>query len=63
MRIEELLARSAMYHALSVVLRHPGTETEKWLASREHDRLHTIVEVLVKADRSEPPRLTYVCRP
>ena len=45
--VEELLARSAMYHALSVVLRHPDADTAKWLASREHRRLIDVVEVLV----------------
>lgn len=46
--IEELLARSAVYRGLSVVLRHPATETVKWLASREHRRLIDVVEILRK---------------
>ena len=46
--IEMLLARSAMYHALSVVLRHPGAETVKWLARQEHRRLIDVVEMLGK---------------
>ena len=46
--IEELLARSAVYRGLSVVLRHPGTDTVKWLASQEHRRLIDVVEMLGK---------------
>ena len=47
-RIEELLARSAVYHALSLLLRHPDTATMKWLSMREHQRLPDIVEMLTK---------------
>src|SRR3990167_7754332 len=47
--IEKLLARSAAYRGLSVVLRHPGPETVKWLVSQEHRRLIDIVEILRKA--------------
>ena len=43
--IETLLARSAVYHALSVLLRHPDAETVKWLAAREHQRLPEVVEL------------------
>lgn len=50
--IEELLARSAVYHALSMVLRHPGAETVTWLASREHQRLPEVVEMLTKERNS-----------
>ena len=46
--IEELLARSAVYRGLSVVLRHTGTDTVKWLASQEHRRLIDVVEMLGK---------------
>lgn len=53
--IEELLARSAVYHGLSVVLRYPGAETVKWLASQEHRRLIDVVEVLVKETRGPLP--------
>ena len=53
--IEELLARSAVYHAFSVVLRHPGPETAKWLASQEHRRLIDIVEMLGKEDGGPLP--------
>lgn len=51
--IEELLARSAFYHGLSVVLRYPGTETVKWLASQEHRRLIDVAEMLRK-ENGEP---------
>lgn len=55
--IEELLARSACYHGLSVVLRYPGTETAKWLASQEHRRLIDVVEMWSPAGRNpERPR-------
>ncbi len=47
--IEELLARSAVYRALSFLLRHPDADTVKWLAMREHHRLPEIVEMLTKA--------------
>jgi len=36
-----------MYHALSVALRHPGSDIATWLAGGEHHRLIDIVEVLV----------------
>ncbi|MBI3088453.1 MAG: molecular chaperone TorD family protein [Candidatus Omnitrophica bacterium] len=32
-----------MYHALSVLLRHPGAETVKWLVAREHHRLPEVL--------------------
>ena len=41
-----LLARSAVYHGLSVVLRHPGAQTAKWLASQEHHRLSDVADLL-----------------
>ena len=44
--IEALLARSAVYHALSVLLRHPDAETSAWLASRQHHRLLEVLERL-----------------
>ena len=44
LRVEELLARSAVYHALSVLLRHPDATTEKWLVAREHHRLPEVLE-------------------
>ena len=34
--IEELLARSAVYHALGVLLRYPEAGAERWLAQGEH---------------------------
>ena len=48
--IEELLARSAVYRGLSVVLRHPGPETVKWVVSQEHRRLIDVLEVLVNEE-------------
>ena len=36
LRIEALLARSACYHALSVLLRHPDADTVKWLMTHEY---------------------------
>lgn len=44
--IETLLTRSACYHALSVVLRHPDADTMQWLVLREHHRLRDVVEAL-----------------
>lgn len=45
-QIEELLARSAVYHALSVLLRYPDARTAKWLVTREHHRLPEVLERL-----------------
>ena len=42
--IETLLARSAVYHALSVLLRHPDATTAKWLVAREHHRLPEVLD-------------------
>jgi len=44
--IEELLARSAVYHALSVLLRHPDAKMAKWLVAREHHRLPEVLDRL-----------------
>lgn len=53
--IEELLARSTVYHALSVVLRYPNAKTVKWLVAREH---HQLPEVLGRlGDESRLPEL------
>ena len=41
--VEELLARSAVYHALSVLLRYPDAKTAKWLVAREHHRLPEVL--------------------
>ena len=41
--VEELLARSAVYHALSVLLRHPDAKMAKWLVAREHHRLPEVL--------------------
>lgn len=41
--VEELLARSAVYHALSMLLRHPDANTAKWLVAREHHRLPEVL--------------------
>ena len=49
--IEELLARSAGYHALSVLLRHPDAATMNWLATQGYRRLPEIIEWL-QGDRS-----------
>jgi len=48
--IEELLARSACYHGLSMMLRHPGSDTATWLASQEHRRLIDVLEMLMKEE-------------
>ncbi len=53
--IEALLARSAFYHGLSMVLRHPGMETVVWLAKQEHRRLIEVVEMLRKGDGGPLP--------
>ena len=42
--IEELLARSAIYQQLAMVLRHPDAATLQWLSKREHQRLPEIIE-------------------
>ena len=42
--IEELLARSAVYHALGVLLRYPEASAEKWLAQGEHRQLPLLLE-------------------
>src|SRR3989338_10442586 len=44
--IEELLARSAVYHALAVLLRHPEAGLDAWLAAREPHRLSEVLEWL-----------------
>ena len=44
--IETLLARSAVYQALSVLLRHPDTQTATWVAAREHYQLPRVLERL-----------------
>lgn len=44
--IEALLARSAVYHALGVLLRHPSAQPEGWLSSREYRRWPEIVQLL-----------------
>ncbi len=41
--IERLLARSACYHALSMLLRHPDAQTAQWLKRGEHHRLTEVV--------------------
>ncbi len=46
--IEDLLARSAVYHALSLLLRHPDAAAMKWLSMREYQRLAEVVEMLTK---------------
>src|SRR3989338_9383680 len=48
--IKELLARSAVYRALAMVLRHPDDDTRKWLAAREH---HRLVEVMALGSSGE----------
>ena len=48
--IEELLARSAVYRALAMVLRHPDDDTRKWLAAREH---HRLLEVMALGSNGE----------
>ena len=42
--IEELLARSAVYHALGVLLRYPEATAEKWLAQGEHRQLPLLLK-------------------
>ncbi|MBI3083880.1 MAG: molecular chaperone TorD family protein [Candidatus Omnitrophica bacterium] len=44
--IEELLARSSVYHALSMLLRYPDATLAKWLVAREHHRLPEVLERL-----------------
>ena len=44
--IETLLARSAVYRALSVLLRHPDATMAKWLVAREHHRLPKVLDRL-----------------
>ena len=46
--IEELLARSVVYRALSMLFRHPDAATMQWLSKREHQRLPEVVERLTK---------------
>jgi TorA maturation chaperone TorD len=50
-RIEELLARSAVYRALSVLLRYPDANTAKWLVAREPHRLPEVLERLSAGGR------------
>src|SRR3989338_2291605 len=52
--IEELLARSAAYHALGVLLRYPEANAEKWLAQGEHRQLPLLLE---RVDRGGAARL------
>src|SRR3989338_5263581 len=50
-QIEELLARSAVYRALAVLLRHPEAGLEAWVAAREHRRLLEVLERLHSDER------------
>ena len=52
--IEELLARSAVYHALGVLLRYPEANAEKWLAQGEHRQLPLLLK---QVDRGGAARL------
>jgi TorA maturation chaperone TorD len=49
--IEELLARSAVYQALAVLLRHPEAGLAAWRSAREHHRLPEILERLHSDER------------
>ena len=51
--IEELLARSACYHALSSLLRHPDAQTAQWLERREQHRLPEMMAWLAGAHGHE----------
>lgn len=42
--LETLLARSAVYGTLAVLLRYPEADTAKWLAMQEYHRLPEIVQ-------------------
>jgi len=44
--IETCLARSAVYRALAVLLRHPDAQTAAHLAAREHHQLPAVIERL-----------------
>src|SRR3989338_9838159 len=50
-QIEELLARSAVYRALAVLLRQPEAGLEAWVAAREHRRLLEVLERLHSDER------------
>jgi TorA maturation chaperone TorD len=52
--IEELLARSAVYHGLSVVLRRPDAETATWLTRNEHRRLPELIGLLERDGLAHP---------
>ena len=52
--IEELLARSAVYHALGVLLRYPEAGAERGLAQGEHRQLLLLLE---RVDRGGAARL------
>jgi TorA maturation chaperone TorD len=70
--METLLARSVVYRALSVLLRHPDAATAKWLVACEHHRLPEVLErlgsngrtseqarrLLKMLDAATPPDLT-----
>lgn len=49
-QIETLLARSAFYEGLSMILRRPDAKTSKWLAMQEHRRLPELAERLAKGN-------------
>lgn len=44
--IEQLLARSAFYQGLAVLLRHPDAGSVPWRSQQEHQRLPSLVDVL-----------------
>ena len=48
--IEAILARSAFYRGLSMLLRHPDADAAQWLALEEHHRLPEIIKWLTKGE-------------